>query len=93
MMFCVSFFIFCFEPTVTEKLDENNFHHYYGSLFNSTILKLIDHSYVQSSFTTITKHFDNGIWNDALQLKVLRTWIAPNELIFSWVNIFQQKST
>ena len=33
-------------------------------------------SHVQSSFATITRHFDNGIWNDTLQLKILRTWIT-----------------
>ena len=30
MIFCVSIFIFCLEPTVREQLDENNFHHCYG---------------------------------------------------------------
>ena len=54
-------FSFCLEPTVTEQLDENDFRHYYGIFFESTILKLLDHSYVQSFFATITKHFDNGI--------------------------------
>ena len=85
MMFCVSFFIFCFEPTVTEKLDENNFHQHYGIFFDSTILKLLDHSYVQSSFATITKYFDNSIWNNALQLKILWTWITI------WTNFFLGK--
>ena len=31
---------------VRDKLDEDDFYHYYGILFKSTILKLIDHSYV-----------------------------------------------
>ena len=30
--------------------------------FNSVISKVIDHSYVQSSFSTITRHLDNGNW-------------------------------
>ena len=55
MIFC----IFCLEPTVTEQLDENDFRHYYGIFFESTIPKLLDHSYVQGSFAT--RHFDNGI--------------------------------
>ena len=44
--------------------------------FESTILKLLEHSYVQSSFATTRMHFDNGIWNAALKLKILRTWIS-----------------
>ena len=31
--------------------------------------KLLDHYYVQSSFSTITKHIDNSILKDILQLK------------------------
>ena len=38
MIFCVFIFIFCLETTVREQLDENNFHHYYGNFFESTIL-------------------------------------------------------
>ena len=73
IIFCVSILIFWLEPTLTEQVNENDFPHYYGIFFESSILKLLDHSYIQSSFATITKHFDNGIWNDALQLKILRT--------------------
>ena len=56
MIFCVSIFIFCLE-----QLDENDFYHYYGIFLEGIIPKLLDHSYVQSSFATITRHFDNGI--------------------------------
>ena len=83
--YCVSIFIFCLEPTIREQLDENNFTQYYGIFFESTIPKVLDHSYVQSSFATITRHFDNGIWKDTLQLKVLRTWIAI------WASFFLSK--
>ena len=76
MKFCVLIFIFCLEPTVREQLDENDFRHYYGIFFESTILKLLDHSYVQSCFATIRRHFGTRIWNDALQLKISRTWIS-----------------
>ena len=48
-------------------MDENNFRHYYGIFFESSILKLLDHSYVQSPFATIRRYFDNGISNDTLQ--------------------------
>ena len=61
MIFYFSTFIFCLEPTVREQLNENDLRHYYGIFFESTIPKLFNHSYVQSSFFTITRHFDNGI--------------------------------
>ena len=51
--YSVSIFSFCLEPTVREQLDENDFLHYYGIFVESTIPKLLDHSYVQSSFATI----------------------------------------
>ena len=49
MILFVFIFIFCLEPTVRDQLYENDFCHYYGIFFESTILKLLDHSYVQSS--------------------------------------------
>ena len=66
-----SFLFFCLEPTVRDQLHENDFRHYYGIFFESTILKLLDYSYVQISFATIKRHF--GIWDDALQMKILQT--------------------
>ena len=66
MILRVSLFIFCLEPMLRKQLDEN----YYGILFKSTIPKPLDHSYIKSSFPTITRHFDNGIWNDTLQMKI-----------------------
>ena len=82
MIFCVFIFIFCLELAVREQLNGNDFRHYYYVFFESTFLKLLDHSYVQNSFATIKRHFDKGIWNDALQLKILRTWISI------WTNCF-----
>ena len=61
MIFCVSIYIFCLEPTLREQLDESDFRPYYGIFFESTITKLLDHSYVQSSFGTITRYLDNDI--------------------------------
>ena len=49
-------------------------------------------SYVHSSSATIARHFENGIWNDTLQLKILRTWITIWTNFFSWVNILKRKS-
>ena len=45
MMFYVFYFDFWFR-TDGMTVSENDFHHYYGILFESTILKLLDHSYV-----------------------------------------------
>ena len=75
MIFCVLICILSLEPTLREQLDENDFRHYYGIFFRSTLLKLPDHSYAQSSFAAITRHFDNGIWKTPYSF--LRTWIMP----------------
>ena len=55
--------------------------------------KLLDHSHVQSSFSAITKHIDNSILKDTLQLNILRTWIniRVKSLIKTLVNITKQK--
>ena len=39
-----------------DEVDEKNFCHYYGISFKRTILKLLDHSYAKSSFTTFERH-------------------------------------
>ena len=57
-------------------LDENDFRYCYGNFFfESSILKVLDHSYVQSSFSRIKWHIENSIVKDTLQLNDLRTWI------------------
>ena len=61
MLFCVLIFTFCLEPKIREQLDESDFHHYYGIVFESTILKLLDHSHAQSYFATVRRYFGNGI--------------------------------
>ena len=78
---CLSIFIFHLEPAVRKELHENNFHHYYGFFY------IPFWKYVTSSFTIITKHFDNGNWNDTLQLKILQTWFTI------WTNFFLGKYT
>ena len=44
-----------------EHLDENDFRHSYGNYFRGAVVKVLDFNYVQSSFSTITRHIDNGI--------------------------------
>ena len=75
MIFCLFVFIFCLKPMVTEQQMRTITVTTMVFLFESTILKSLDHNYVESSFATIKRHFDNGIWNNTLQLKILRAWI------------------
>ena len=55
MIFCVFIFTFCLEPTGKEELDENDFCHYFGNFFESTILKLLDHisTFFRNSYKTL----------------------------------------
>ena len=57
--------------------------------------KLLDHYCVQSCFSTITRHIDNSILKDTIQLKILWTWtnIRANSFIQNLVNIMKRKST
>ena len=80
MIFCVLIFIFLFRTNGKRTAAWERLRHYYSIFFESTILKLLDYSYVQISFATIKRHFGNGIWDYALQMKILQTWnsIATN---------------
>ena len=71
--YSVFIFIFRLEPTVREQLDENNFRHYYGIFFESTILNLLDHisEFIRNNYKTLwQRHL-----KDTSQLKILRTGI------------------
>ena len=91
-----SFLFFCLEPTLRKDT--------WMRAISTTVIvifsklpfqKLLDHNYVQSSFSIITKHIDNSILKDTLQLKILRLWIKihANSSIKIWVNIIKWKST
>ena len=56
--------------------------------------KLLDHSYVQSSFSLIMRHVENSTLKDTLQVNNLRIWIniRDKSLIKTSVNIMKQKS-
>ena len=74
-----SFLFFCLEPMIKKgHLDENVFRHCYGNFFKVPCWKLVDHSYVWSSFTTISDHIGSSILKDTLklQLKILQTQIS-----------------
>ena len=58
--------------------------------------KLLDRSYIQSSFSTITRHVDNSILKGTLPtLKIWRTWIKirSHSFIKTWVNMMKRVST
>ena len=75
-------------------LDENNYRHCYGIFFSKVAFwKLLDHSYVQSAFSTITRHTDNCILKDTLQFYILRTWInmRAKSFVKTSVNVTETK--
>ena len=57
MIFCVSIFIFCLEPTVREQLDENDLLPRYGIFSKSIILKLLD----QAMFKVLTQQLQDTL--------------------------------
>ena len=56
--------------------------------------KLLHHSYVSSSFSTITRHSHNSILKDTLKMKILLEWIniRANSFIITYVDIMKLKS-
>ena len=81
----VFLFYFVLEPTVRKQLDENDSCHCYGIFFRKCHSETTWSSYVQISVATTTRHFENGIWIDILQLKISRIWITI------WTNFFSSK--
>ena len=70
-------YYFCLEPTVrkdawmrTISVTIVEFH------LKVAFWKLLDHSYVQCSFSIIARHIENSILKDNLQLNILRTWLS-----------------
>ena len=57
--------------------------------------KILHHSYVQSSFSVITRHIENSILKDTLQLNIFRTWInlRATSFIKTSVNMKQKSMT
>ena len=83
MIFCVSIFIFCLEPTVTEQLDGNDFRHYYD--FFS---KLPFWNYLMLCL----KFFSNNY--KALWQRHLKRYITVEDftdIITIWTNFFLSK--
>ena len=82
MVFRVLIFIFLFKTNEKKgHLDKNDFHTVMEVFPKILFWKLLDHSDVHSSFSTIMRLIDNSILKDTLQLKVLRTRIHSNSFI------------
>ena len=75
MVFCYCSY-FCLEPAVRKDTWMRTTSVTVMELFSKVAFwKLLDHSYVQSSFPIITRHIENSIWKATLQLNIFRTWI------------------
>ena len=75
--------------------DESDFRHCYGNFFESAIPEVTGSQPWKSFSSTITRHIDNSILKDTLQLKILWTCvkIRANSFIKTLVNIMKRKST
>ena len=72
VVFRVLIFIFLLRTDGKKgHLDQNDFHTVVVVFSKVLFWKLLDHSYVQSSFLTIMMHIDNSILKNTLQLKIL----------------------
>ena len=59
----IHFYLLLRKIVITEQLDKNYFRRCYGNaFFESPIPKVLDHIYVRSSFSTITRYLDDDIW-------------------------------
>ena len=69
-------YYFCLEPTVRKDAWMRTTFVTVMAFFSKVAFwKLLDHSYVQSSFQIIMRHIENSILKDTLQLNIFRTWI------------------
>ena len=69
-------YYFCLEPTVRKDAWMRTTSVTVMAFFSKVAFwKLLDHSYVQSSFQIIMRHIENSILKDTLQLNIFRTWI------------------
>ena len=70
-------YYFSLEPTVRKdtRMRTTSVTFMVISFSKVALWKLIDHSYVQTPFSTNMRHIDNNILKDTLQFFILRTWI------------------
>ena len=87
MVFRVFIFIFCLESVLGKDTWMRAASVTAMVIFlKVSFWKLLDHSYIQSSFSTIVRYIDKSILKE---LKILRAWIkiCANSFIKAWVNI------
>ena len=89
-------YYFCLEPTVRKDAWMRATPVIVMTVFSKVAFwKLLDHSYVQCSFPIITRHIENSILKDTLQLNIFRTWINLHATSFikTSVNMKQKSMT
>ena len=92
-VFC---YYFCLEPTVRKDAWMRTTSVTVMAFFSKVAFwKLLDHSYVQSSFPIIMRNIENSILKDTLQLNIFRTWInlRATSFIKTSVNMKQKSMT
>ena len=90
------YYYFCLEPTVRKDAWMRTTSVTVIAFFSKvTFWKLLDHSFVQSSFPIITRHIGNSILKDTLQLNIFRTWInlCATSFIKTSLNMRQKSMT
>ena len=87
-------YYFCLEPTVRKDAWMKTTSVTVMQFFSKVAFwKLLDHSYVQSSFPIITKHIENSILKDTVKLNILQTWINLRATSFIKISVnMKQKS-
>ena len=77
----VQCYYFCLKPTVRKDIGWERLPSQLQYFFwKVAFWKLLDHRYVQSFFSAITRHIENSILKDTLQLENLRIWINISSL-------------
>ena len=87
---------FCLEPTLRKDAWMRTTSVAVMAFFSKVAFwTLLDHSNIQSSFPIITRHIENSILKDTLQLIIFRTWInlSASSLIKTSVNMKQKSMT
>ena len=87
------FYVFCVEPNARKNNLMKATSVTFMTIFSEvSFWKLLDHSYVPSSFSTISMNIENGNWKTPYSWKSFRILINI-ALILSWVNIMKRKLT
>ena len=87
-------YYFCLEPTVTKDTWIRTTSITVMVIFLKVAFwKLLDHSYIQSPLSAVTRHTDNNILKDTLQFYILWTWINMHTISFikTVVNVTERR--